>query len=172
MTDTTDKALDARIIRANPTDGMYAVQDGGWVHYEALIDLRRERDAALAREKALLASNQEERTALVEAASLRRERDALRAQLATAHQEADLARALIDTTAERDEALNQLDSALHSVDVLEKRVETLLAERDALRDALIRIEDLTCDSDASVAGIASDALVKLKAAQKDTPNDL
>jgi hypothetical protein len=45
MSDLTLEALDARIIRANPTDGMYAVQDGGWVRYEALIDLRRERDA-------------------------------------------------------------------------------------------------------------------------------
>ena len=89
-----------------------------------------------------------------------------------AKQIGELRAIILDVLAERDEALNQLDSALHSVDVLEKRVETLLAERDALRDALIRIEDLTCDSDASVAGIASDALVKLKAAQKDTPNDL
>ena len=54
----------------------------------ALIDSTAERDAAIAREKALLASNQEERTALVEAASLRRERDALRAQLATARADA------------------------------------------------------------------------------------
>jgi hypothetical protein len=45
MTDTTDKALDARIIRANPIAGMDAAPDGRWVSYEALIDLRRECDA-------------------------------------------------------------------------------------------------------------------------------
>ena len=40
----------------------------------------------------------------------------------------DLAHALIAVAAERDEALNQLDSALHSVDVLERRVAELEAE--------------------------------------------
>jgi hypothetical protein len=30
MTDTTDKALDARIIRANPIAGMDAAPDGRW----------------------------------------------------------------------------------------------------------------------------------------------
>ena len=53
-------------------------------------------------------------------------------------------RALIETTAERDEALNQLDSTLHSVDVLEKRVETLLAERDHLRAKVNGMQAL-CD---------------------------
>lgn len=40
--------------------------------------------------------------------------------------------------AERDEAINQLDSARHSVDVLEKRCRTLIAERatcEKYRDA-------------------------------------
>lgn len=36
-------------------------------------------------------------------------------------------------TAERDETLNQLDSARHSVDVLERRIEALTAERAAER---------------------------------------
>jgi hypothetical protein len=56
-----------------------------------LGEVTAERDAAIAREKALLASNQEERTALVEAASLRRERDALRSQLADAQAALDAA---------------------------------------------------------------------------------
>jgi hypothetical protein len=47
--------------------------------------------------------------------------------------------------AERDEALNQLDSARHSVDVLEKRVAKMEAERDAavveLRDLVSCVED-------------------------------
>jgi type II secretory pathway pseudopilin PulG len=60
-----------------------------------LKEVTAERDAAIAREKALLASNQEERTALVEAASLRRERDALRSQLATAQNEAARTRMIL-----------------------------------------------------------------------------
>lgn len=39
---------------------------------------------------------------------------------------------------ERDEATNQLDSARHSVDVLEKRVEALVKERDTTWNAAIR----------------------------------
>jgi hypothetical protein len=62
-----------------------------------------------------------------------------------------IARALIDTAAERDEALNQLDSAHHSVDVLEKRVEALLAERDALRAQLATAREDAVRETASVA---------------------
>jgi uncharacterized small protein (DUF1192 family) len=63
-------------------------------------------------------------------------------------------RALIETTAERDEALNQLDSALHSVDVLEKRVEALLAERDALRAQLAKAHS---ERDAAIAAMSEAA---------------
>jgi hypothetical protein len=92
MTDTTDKALDAlqSLIRHNMQ--WVGLQDVDREAYQQADDsitaLRCERDAAIAREKALLASNQEERTALVETASLRRERDALRSQLATARADA------------------------------------------------------------------------------------
>jgi flagellar motility protein MotE (MotC chaperone) len=43
--------------------------------------------------------------------------------------------------AERDEALNQLDSARHSVDVLEKRVGVFKAENARLREALTDMRD-------------------------------
>lgn len=40
---------------------------------------------------------------------------------------------LINTLAERDELLNQLDSARHSIDVLEKQVAQITKQRDASR---------------------------------------
>ncbi len=43
-------------------------------------------------------------------------------------------------TAERDEALNQLDSARHSVEVLEKRVAKFMADNARLREALAMID--------------------------------
>ena len=43
---------------------------------------------------------------------------------------------LLAEEAERDEALNQLDSARYSVEVLEQRVAAVMAERDRLREAL------------------------------------
>jgi chromosome segregation ATPase len=43
--------------------------------------------------------------------------------------------------AERDEALNQLDSARHSVDVLEKRVGVFKAENARLREALLECQE-------------------------------
>jgi len=53
---------------------------------------------------------------------------------------ADLCQPLADAieavTAERDEALNQLDSAIHSVEVLEKRVAKFMADNARLTAAL------------------------------------
>ena len=42
---------------------------------------------------------------------------------------------LLATEAERDEALNQLDSAIHSVEVLEKRVAEVMADRESWQQA-------------------------------------
>jgi hypothetical protein len=86
MTDTTDEALDALQQRLKAHDSH--PESASAQADAAIAALRVERDAAIAREKALLASNQEERTALVEAASLRRERDALRSLLAAARADA------------------------------------------------------------------------------------
>jgi len=118
MTDTTDKALDARIIRANPTDGMYAVQDGGWVRYEALIDLRRECDA-------------------------------LRAQLATAHSERDAAiAAMTEAARKRGEAEGKLAASEIAGVVegwrdraLKAEAQLAKARADALREAHERLWD-------------------------------
>ena len=49
--------------------------------------------------------------------------------------EYEIAATLRALSADRDEALNQLDSARHSVDVLESRVAKLKAERDAANSA-------------------------------------
>ena len=48
---------------------------------------------------------------------------------------------LLAEEAERDEALNQLDSARYSVDVLERRMAAVMAERDRLREAIDYILD-------------------------------
>ena len=48
----------------------------------------------------------------------------------------EAAAAIEALTAERDEALNQLDSATHSVEVLEKRVAEFMADNARLREAL------------------------------------
>jgi hypothetical protein len=124
MSDTTGKALDALLNDLNAVNRNYELARG--VHHTirsahtAITALRIERDAAIAREKALLASNQEERTALVEAASLRRERDALRSQLATAR---------ADAVRDAAEAANEADSlelALHGPAKIVERILALI----------------------------------------------
>jgi hypothetical protein len=154
MTDTTDKALDALQERLKEHDSH---PESASAQADATIAaLRAERDAAIAREKALLASNQEERTALVEAASLRRERDALRAQLATAQKEIDRCHARLQIAYEwRSDETGKLvkapvadplkhPDAVHcrdvtielmqdQIDILEGRLAT--ARADALREA-------------------------------------
>jgi len=148
MTDTTDKALDALQERLKAHDDH--PESASAQADAAIAALRVERDAAIAREKALLASNQEERTALVEAAvSLRRERDALRAQLAKAHSERDAAIAAMSEAARKlGEAEGKL-AASEMVGVVEGwRDRALKAEAslataraDALREAHERLWD-------------------------------
>ena len=46
-------------------------------------------------------------------------------------------------TAERDEALNQLDGARYSVEVLEKRVAKLMADNARLREALTELLEVS-----------------------------
>jgi len=53
--------------------------------------------------------------------------------------------------AERDEALNQLDSARHSVDVLEKRVEFVEGERRKTFQALLRVTKIHDEVEAKLA---------------------
>jgi len=53
--------------------------------------------------------------------------------------------------AERDEALNQLDSARHSVDVLEKRVEFVEGERRKTFQALLRVTKIHDEVEANLA---------------------
>ena len=54
-------------------------------------------------------------------------------------------------TAERDEALNQLDSARHSVDVLEKRVAFVEGERRKTFQALLKVTKIHDDVEAKLA---------------------
>ncbi len=61
-----------------------------------------------------------------------------------------MAQVVMDNTvealiAERDEALNQLDSARHSVEVLEKRVAKFIADNAQLREATLREALDICD---------------------------
>jgi hypothetical protein len=84
----------------------------------------------------LLASNQEERTALVEAASLRRERDALRSQLATAR---------ADALREAAEAANEADSlelALHGPAKIVERILDLIDTPSAPSPEAVRVKPL------------------------------
>ena len=70
-----------------------------------------------------------------------------------------------ELTAERDEALNQLDSARHSVDVLERRLTYKLTK---LAKAVEALEEIMGDGDAMgcnpqlKADIASATLAELK----------
>jgi hypothetical protein len=147
MTDTTDKALDALQERLLDCSSKYYMQDVGIAALDArgkISRLRRERDAAIAREKALLASNQEERTALVEAASLRRERDALRALIDTpsAPSPEAVARAALKNGAK---ALHEFAGAAL----------TALAEEHALQMAE-KLEEMASD-DPTIAAIITKA---------------
>jgi hypothetical protein len=54
-------------------------------------------------------------------------------------------------TAERDEALNQLDSARHSVDVLEKRVAFVEGERRKTFQALLKVTKIHDEVEAKLA---------------------
>ena len=54
-------------------------------------------------------------------------------------------------TAERDEALNQLDSARHSVDVLEKRVAFVEGERRKTFQALLKVKKIRDEVEAKLA---------------------
>jgi septal ring factor EnvC (AmiA/AmiB activator) len=54
-------------------------------------------------------------------------------------------------TAERDEALNQLDSARHSVDVLEKRVAFVEEERRKTFQALLKVTKIHDEVEAKLA---------------------
>jgi len=47
-------------------------------------------------------------------------------------------------TAERDEALNQLDSERHSIEVLEKRVAGFMADNALLREVVLEADKLLC----------------------------
>jgi hypothetical protein len=59
-------------------------------------------------------------------------------------------------TAERDEALNQLDSARHSVDVLEKRVAGLMSKLAKAAEALREVDAL--DPEGMIDGCSQSAL--------------
>jgi hypothetical protein len=57
-------------------------------------------------------------------------------------------------TAERDETLNQLDSARHSVDVLEKRVAFVEGERRKTFQALLKVKKIRDEVEAKLAKAA------------------
>ena len=74
---------------------------------------------------------------------------------------------LLAEEAERDEALNQLDSARYSVDVLERRMAAVMAERDRLR-ALLAEADRRIAWEAH--GFGNDFAERVEAALKgETP---
>ena len=75
---------------------------------------------------------------------------------------------LLAEEAERDEALNQLDSARYSVEVLEQRVAAVMAERDRLREALEHIiSDCEVDYPPSHGAIKYAAKLALKGESHD-----